>query len=273
MDKTKIALIYDFDRTLSPKDMQEFSYFKKIGIEDAAEFWNEVRETSEANKMDTILTYMMLMLKKSKLLHKDDLINCGKDIELFKGVNTWFSRINEYANTKNLDVEHYIISSGLQEMIEGTSIKDEFKKIYACSFVYNEKQEAIWPARVVNYTTKTQYLFRINKGILDECNDVDLNKSTPDSDKHIPYSQMIYIGDGFTDVPCMKVLSQFNGYTIAVYQDEHSKEKLAQPLFDAKRAMFISYADYSQDSEMEILVRSIIDTIAANIKLSYLTGN
>lgn len=259
----KMAIMYDFDRTLSPKDMQEFSYFNSIGYKDAKHFWKEVGEISATNKMDPIITYMYHMVNKSLKLCKADLIESGKKIDLFKGVKTWFKRINEYALTQGIEVEHYIISSGLQEMIEGTQIKNEFKKIYACSFHYNEDKIADWPARVVNYTTKTQYIFRINKGVLDECNDVDLNKSTPDTDKYIPYSRMIYIGDGFTDVPCMKVVSQYGGYTIAVYSDQETKKRLAEPLFNDKRATFIALADYSVNSKMEKIVKSVVDKMAA----------
>ena len=266
----KIALIYDFDKTLSPKDMQEFAYFKDIGINDPQEFWTEVERYRIENNMDSILTYMLLMIKKSGHLTKENLIDAGKHIELFEGVDTWFKRINKYAETKGLEIEHYIISSGLVEMIEGTSIKDEFKKIYACRYVYDENNCAIWPARTVNYTTKTQYLFRINNGVLDECNDVDLNKSTPDKYKHIPFERFIYIADGFTDVPCMKVVSQYNGHTIAVYKDEKSKEILAQPLYDDERANFIALANYSEGSQLDNIVKSIIDYIAARINLDSL---
>ncbi len=265
MNKTKMALIYDFDHTLSPKDMQEFSFFEDIGISEAKVFWDEVKWLSEKNKMDSILTYMFLMMKKAHGFTKEELISRGEDIHLFNGVEEWFGRINKFAAALDIEIEHYIISSGLEEMIQGTKIKDEFKKIYACSYFYNSKSEAVWPARVVNYTTKTQYLFRINKGILDECNDIDLNKSTPDTDKYVPFERMIYIGDGFTDVPCMKVVSQFGGNTIAVYENEETKRRLAEPLFNDKRATFIAEADYSEGSRIDTIIKSIIQKIAFDL--------
>lgn len=265
-----MALVYDFDHTLSPKDMQEFSFFRDIGIKEPAIFWNEVKKIATENKMDPIITYMYLMLKKAKVLNRQDLIDSGKNIALFDGVETWFERINEYALTKNIEIEHYIISSGLTEMILGTKIQKHFKNIYACNFLYDDNNKAVWPARVVNYTTKTQYLFRINKGILDECNDIDLNKSTPDTDKYIPYDRMIYLGDGFTDVPCMKVVSQFGGNTIAVYENEKQKHMLAIPLFDDKRATFIASANYCENSEIDIIVKEVINKIAVTVKLENL---
>ena len=266
MKKDKVAIMYDFDKTLSPKDMQEFSYFKEIGT-NPDEFWNIANQVSKHEKMDPILTYMLMMIKFTPKITREDLISSGEAIELFPGVETWFKRINDYGEANDLEIEHYIISSGLQEMIEGTSIKDEFKKIYACRYVYSDDGYAMWPARVVNYTTKTQYIFRINKGVLDENNDVDLNKSTPEETKPIPYSRMIYIGDGYTDVPSMKIVTQYGGYTIAVYKDEVSKEELAGQLYHDKRAQFLINADYSENSEMETVVKGIIDVISKNITL------
>lgn len=266
MKSDKIAIMYDFDKTLSPKDMQEFSYFNQIGT-NPEEFWSLANKVSASEKMDPILTYMLMMIKFTPNLTKEDLNESGKAIELFPGVETWFNRINKYGDENDIEIEHYIISSGLQEMIEGTSIKDEFKKIYACRYVYNDQGSAIWPARVVNYTTKTQYIFRINKGVLDESNDIDLNKSTPEETKPIPYERMIYIGDGYTDVPSMKVVSQYGGYTIAVYKDDKSRDELAGQLYHDKRAQFLINADYSENSEMEIVVKSIIDVISKNIIL------
>ena len=261
MKKDKIAIMYDFDKTLSPKDMQEFSYFKEIGT-NPDDFWSLANSVSANEKMDPILTYMLMMIKFTPNLTKEDLNKSGEAIELFPGVESWFDRINKYGDNNGIEIEHYIISSGLQEMIEGTTIRNEFKKIYACRYVYNDAGHAMWPARVVNYTTKTQYIFRINKGVLDENNDVDLNKSTPEEARPIPYDRMIYIGDGFTDVPSMKVVSQYGGYTIAVYKDEKSKGELAGQLYHDKRAQFLISADYRENSQMETVIKGIIDVIA-----------
>lgn len=263
----KLALIYDFDKTLSPKDMQEFHYISSIGYKDVNDFWNECAKLSKTNNMDGILSYMLVMLSKNNKLTKNDLLKEGKYIKLYKGVDSWFKRINAYGKKRGLEVEHYIISSGIKEMVEGTSIASEFKKIYACSFAYNENNIAIWPARVVNYTTKTQYLFRINKGVLDETNDFDLNRSTPDEEKYIPFSNMVYFGDGLTDVPSMKVVKGAGGYTVAVYDSKSQKQALALELKHDKRATFAFKADYSKGSKIEKAIKGIIDSIEADNKL------
>lgn len=267
MKNLKVALIYDFDKTLSPKDMQEFHYLSKLGYDDPKEFWKECGEISKEHNSDAILSYMYLMAKKDASLTKKELMEEGKYIKLYKGVDTWFERINSYGKKHHVDVEHYIISSGLKDIIMGTSIAKEFKKVYACQYQYDSNGRVLWPSRVVNYTTKTQYLFRINNGVLDERNDVDLNKSTPDEDKRIPFDRIIYVGDGYTDVPSMKVVSQSGGKTIAVFGDDKSKEELAIPLYKEKRANFFVKADYSKGSKIEKIVMGIIDTIEANNRL------
>ncbi len=266
MKKTKLALIYDFDKTLSPRDMQEFHYIKKLGYDNPADFWNECDSFAKKHNCDSILAYMYLMAKKDDNLTKLQLQNEGKFIKLYKGVDTWFKRINEYGKKHNVDVEHYVISSGLTDIIMGTSIAKEFKKIYACTYAYDSKGKVLWPARVVNYTMKTQYLFRINKGVLLETNDEDLNSSTPDSEKYIKLENMIYFGDGSTDVPSMKVVQQNGGTTIAVFGD-NSKRNKAEKLFEDKRASFAVKADYSKGSKIEKIVEGIIDTIEAKDKL------
>lgn len=263
----KIALVYDFDKTLSPMNMQEFHYISSLGFKEAKDFWNECSKEVKKNKMDSILAYMMIMLKYNPSLNKKDLINEGKYIKLFKGVDTWFKRINAYGKKRGIEVEHYIISSGVKEMVEGTKIAKEFKKIYACSYAYDSAGKVLWPAMVVNYTTKTQYLFRINKGVLDETNDFDLNRSTPDEEKYIPFSNMVYFGDGLTDVPSMKVVKNNGGYTVAVYDSASQKETLAQELKKDKRATFAFKADYSKHSKIEQAIKGIIDAIAADNKL------
>jgi len=263
----KVALIYDFDKTLSPKDMQEFHYIGSLGYKDVNDFWKECGSLSKKNNMDGILAYMLVMLKENPTLTKESLIAEGKYIKLFKGVDTWFKRINTYGKKRGIEVEHYVISSGIKEMVAGTSIAKCFKKIYACEYAYDENSKAIWPARVVNYTTKTQYLFRINKGVLDETNDFDLNRSTPEEEKYIPFSNMVYFGDGLTDVPSMKVVKGAGGYTIAVYDNAAEKQTLATELKKDKRATFAFKADYSKGSKIEEAVKGIIDTINSRNKL------
>ena len=266
MKNTKLALIYDFDKTLSPKDMQEFHYIKSLGYKNPKDFWAECTQFADKHNCDSILSYMYLMIQKNKDLTRADLNAEGKYIELYKGVNTWFKRINAYGKKHHVDVEHYIISSGLTDIIKGTSIASEFKKIYACTYAYDDEGKVLWPSRVVNYTMKTQYLFRINKGVLAETNDEDLNNSMPESLKYIPLENMVYFGDGSTDVPSMKVVQQNGGRTIAVFGDE-SKANKAETLFKDKRASFAVKADYSRGSKIEKIVQGIIDSLEVRNKL------
>lgn len=266
MKNTRLALIYDFDKTLSPRDMQEFHLIKSLGYDNPIDFWKECDEFSHKHNCDGILSYMYLIVKKNKNLTKQDLINEGKYIELYKGVNTWFKRINEYGKKHHVNVEHFVISSGLTDIIKGTPIAKEFKKVYACCYVYDKDGKVLWPSRLVNYTMKTQYLFRINKGVLAETNDEDLNSSTPETEKYIPINNMIYFGDGSTDVPSMKVVQQNGGVTVAVFGDETKKNK-AEQLYTDKRANFFVKADYSKGSRIEKIVQGIIDSIEVRNKL------
>ena len=266
----KIALIYDFDKTLSPKDMQEFHLIPSLGYTNPKEFWQKCAKEIEQYNMDSILSYMLQIKKENNDLTYKDLRTEGKYIELYKGVDTWFKRINKYGKDKGIEVEHYIISSGLKEMIEGSSIAKYFKKIYACSYAYDAEGKILWPARVVNYTTKTQYLFRINKNVLDEKNDKDLNRSTPDEEKYIPFNNMVYFGDGLTDVPSMKVVRDNGGYAIAVYNTNENKQALAMELKNDKRANFALEADYSKGSDIEKAVKAIIDMAASMHRMEQL---
>lgn len=274
MEKIKVALMYDFDKTLSPRDMQEFSFIPAVGFKDPAAFWKEVDDFKNKNKMDSILAYMFMMLKKAEQadqpIRREDFVRLGKEVELYPGVEDWFERINEYGASLGLEVEHYVISSGLAEIIEGTSIVDKFKKVYACKYYYNASGVAVWPATVVNYTTKTQYVYRINKGVLDETNDADLNRSTPESEKRIPFSRMVYIADGFTDVPCMKLVKQNGGKAIAVY---HGDATVAESLVSAGRVDFIAPSNYQENSMIDQIIKSILAHIAADYKMDCLSCN
>ena len=265
MKKTKLALIYDFDKTLSPKDMQEFHYIKSLGYKNPVDFWIECDELAKQTNCDSILAYMYLMASKNPDLTQRKLIDEGKYVKLYKGVDTWFKRVNAYGKKHGIEVEHYIISSGITDIIKGTPIAKEFKKIYACTYVYDENGKVLWPARVVNYTMKTQYLFRINKGVLQETNDEDLNRSTPEAEKNIPLQNMVYFGDGSTDVPSMKVVQQNGGTTIAVFGT--GKKSKAVTLFNDKRADFAVKADYSEGSKIEKIIQGIIDSLQAKNKL------
>ena len=255
--KTTIAMMYDFDKTLCTKDMQEYSFIANLGMSNDA-FWQEATALAENQKMDRILAYMYLMIKKAKAndmpFRRSDFEKLGKSIELFNGVSEWFNRINSYAASLGLAVEHYIISSGLKEFIEGTPIFGVFKEVYACEFHYDANGVADWPLLSVNYTGKTQFLFRINKGVLDISDDFALNQYTPEDERRIPFRNMIYIGDGLTDVPCMKLVKVNGGQSIAVYQEKEN----VRSLLEQDRVNHIAPADYSDQSELDILVKSIL---------------
>ncbi|MDD3924362.1 MAG: HAD family hydrolase, partial [Erysipelotrichaceae bacterium] len=214
-----VALMYDFDKTLSPRDMQEYSFIPALNME-ASDFWDKCAVLTKKHNMDQILSYMFVMLQEAEksgmYLNKNEFRNLGKAVQLFDGVETWFKRINDYGESIGLQVEHYILSSGLKEIIEATKIAKEFKKIYASEYCYNEYEEPIWPAMAVNYTSKTQFLFRINKGVLEVTENDELNASMAEENKRISFKNMIYIGDGFTDVPCMKLVKSNGGHSIAV---------------------------------------------------------
>ena len=259
----KIALMYDFDKTLCGKDMQEYSFIPSVGMS-SEEFWDEANRISVKSNMDRILAYMLLMIKVAKKneveITKESFNKLGKDVVLLKGVKTWFKRINEYGKSLGVEVEHYIISSGLAEIINGTPIAKEFKKIYACEFHYNNSGNADWPQQVVNYTTKTQFIFRISKGVLDTMDDKRLNSYTRESERTIPYRNMIYIGDGLTDVPCMTVVKDRGGESIAIYH--RGEKQVAKKLLKEKRVTFMCKADYSQGSELEEIVKKIINKMA-----------
>ena len=265
---TKVALMYDFDKTLCGKDMQEYSFIPSVGMK-ASDFWEEANKISVKSNMDRILAYMLLMIKLAKKneveITKVSFNKLGKDVVLLKGVKTWFKRINDYGKSLGVEVEHYIISSGLAEIINGTSIAKEFKRVYACEFHYNNSGNADWPQQVVNYTTKTQFIFRISKGVLDTMDDKRLNSYTDDNDRTIPYRNMIYIGDGLTDVPCMTVVKDRGGESIAIYH--RGEKQTAEKLLKENRVNFMCKADYSQDSQLELLVKKIIQKMVITDEL------
>lgn len=262
--KTTIALLYDFDKTLCTRDMQEYSFTSKVGM-DAKAFWAEANSLAQTQKMDGILAYMYQMLVKSKAsrqsIRREDFVSLGGDLELFPGVETWFERINRAGAALGACVEHYIISSGLREIIEGSCIYPYFKEVYACEFLYDENGVACWPKNAVNYTTKTQFLFRINKGVLDISDDKSLNRYTPEDERPIPFRNMIYIGDGLTDVPCMKLVKANGGFSIAVHP-RRQRQKVTE-LLEHGRVDYLALADYSEGSDLDTTVREMIRQIAA----------
>ncbi|MCR5745065.1 MAG: haloacid dehalogenase-like hydrolase [Bacteroidales bacterium] len=263
-----VALIYDFDGTLSPGNMQEFGFIQAIG-QTPEEFWSKSNEVPEGQEVSSILSYMKLMIdearKKGISLTRDSFVSFGKHIELYEGVKEWFSLINEYGRRHGVIVEHYINSSGQTELIEGTSIAKEFKKIFACSFWYDESGVAVWPAVAVDYTGKTQYLFKIAKGIMDISDNTKVNESQKEDDKPIPFSHMIYLGDGTTDVPCMKIVKMFGGNSIAVYgRGNKRQQETARKLLRQDRVNFVCQADYRVGGPVYEVVTTLIDKIKAD---------
>jgi 2-hydroxy-3-keto-5-methylthiopentenyl-1-phosphate phosphatase len=259
----KIALLYDFDKTLSTRDMQEYSFIPNLGMS-ASEFWGGANDISVNLGMDRILAYMYLMIKKAKAkgvpIRRENFVQLGRDIEFLPGVTTWFERINAFGKEHGAEVQHYIISSGLKEIIEGSKISKEFKKIYACEFHYDENGIADWPLLAVNYTAKTQFPYRINKGVLDISNDADLNNFVPKDDRPVPFRNMIYIGDGLTDVPCMKLVKTNGGKSIAVYTQKH---KVAD-LLRHGRVDYIAPANYCAGSYLDTLIKEVIVQMVSN---------
>lgn len=264
----KIAIAYDFDGTLAKGNIQENSFIPKLNITKEM-FWKDVKTLSEENNMDEILSYMFLITKKAneqgERITKEDLKEHGKNVKYFDGVEEYFDRINKYANERGIIIYHYIISSGTKEMIEGTTIASEFNNIYASSFMYDNYGKPIWPALAINYTTKTQYLYRINKGIQNAWDNKLINKYIPEADRDIVFENIIYIGDGETDIPAMTLLRSKGGTSIAVYDE---KLEVANELIKQKRVNYVARADYSEESEIDTIIKSVIE----RVRLSTLYG-
>lgn len=266
-DRPVLAICYDFDKTLSPDDMQAQGYIQSVGY-DVQKFWDESNDLAKANDMDNNLAYMWKMVQESEgrmVFNKEKLAEYGARVKLFDGVEDWFERIRAYGKTRNVIVEHYIISSGLKEMIEGTKMTraGAFEKIYASSFYFNDRGVAKWPAQVINYTSKTQFLFRIEKGVLD-INDPGVNAYFSPEEIRVPFRNMVYIGDSDTDIPCMKLVNTYGGHSIGVYDPAtQNKEKVYKMMHD-KRIRYYAPADYTELSELDLLVKAIIDKTAAN---------
>ena len=268
-----VAICYDFDKTLSPDDMQAQGYIQSVGY-NVPDFWKKSNSLASDNEMDQNLAYMYTMKQESEgkvLFTKEKLAEYGASVQLFPGVEQWFERIREYGKSQGVIVEHYIISSGLKEMIEGTAVAKAgaFEKIYASSFYYNEKGVAVWPAQVVNYTNKTQFLFRIEKGVLD-INDSAVNESFSPEEMRVPFRNIVYIGDSDTDIPCMKLVTSYGGHSIGVYNAESKDKTKVYKMMRDGRIKYFAPADYREGTELDLLVKAIINRTAANEALETL---
>ena len=263
MKKPIMAIMYDFDKTLSTTDMQNYAFIPALGMT-PDEFWGATGEFSKKTGCERILSYMWMMIK----LSKEKGIQCtqkwlnslGKEVQYYPGVETWFKRINEYGKSKGVRVEHYLVSSGTKEIVDGTSIAKEFKKIYGCEFYYDpETKLPIWPKFAINYTQKTQYFFRISKGITNKTDDSVNNKTVS---RRIPYENMVYLGDGMSDVPCMVLVKQNTGNAIAIYNKKEQGN--VSSLLRGGRVNFACLADYSENSDLDKTMKLIIDKISIN---------
>ncbi len=266
--KPIVALLYDFDKTLCTQDMQNYAFIPSLGMV-PGDFWREANDFGRRERMDGVLAYMYTMIRKCAQLGvpltRESLVHCGRSIEFFPGVLDWFERINRFGGLLGARVEHYVISSGLREIIEGSAIASAFREIYASEFLYDAGGRPLWPKLAVNFTAKTQFVYRINKGVLDVSDDKALNDSMPDESKRVPFTNMIYIGDGLSDVPCMKMMRSYGGQAIAVYQAANRSG--VEQLLRQRRVDFIYPADYREGTELEATVQEIIRKMAVSQRL------
>lgn len=272
MAKPIIAICYDFDGTLSPGNMQEYDFIPQLNIK-PKEFWDEVKKRAMEQGADEILTYMCLMLEKAMSssgvqITKKAFADYGKTVKLFNGVNDWFERLRTFSKNCGCNIEHYIISSGIKEMIEGTPIAKKFEHIFASSFMYEQHGVARWPAFAVNYTSKTQFLFRINKDVPDVWDNNKINSYVPKAERRIPFSRMIYIGDGLTDIPCMKLVKDLGGYSIAVYKPASRKKSTAEKLLGEERVNFVAPADYSEGKILDLQIKAVLQKMISEYKVT-----
>ncbi|KPF84077.1 phosphoserine phosphatase [Brevundimonas sp. AAP58] len=274
-DLLKTALIYDFDGTLARGNMQEVTFIPSVGM-GVGDFWGEADRLTKSADGDNILMYMQLMLQRAREngrpVTKTLLKEHGEDVKLFDGLKSdltgkgWFDRINAIGRRYGLEIEHYIISAGLEEMIEGCPIRPAFRHVFASKFAYDDHGVAIWPAVGVNYTTKTQYLFRINKGVLNHWDHERINRFVPDDARAVPFERMIFLGDGDTDVPTMKMMHTKGGFSIAVYDprnSERDQEKI-YGLISEDRVNFVAAADYREGQPLDLIVKGLLGRIAIN---------
>ena len=269
--KIPFAVAYDFDGTLTPHNMQEYEFIPALGLK-PKKFWEEVKVLAARTTADEILAYMFQMLKMADQhdipVRRDDFRRFGGKIEFFPGVLDWFSRVNAYGRTRGVETGHYVISSGLKEMIEGTPIAGEFKQIYASSFMYDANEVAVWAAQAVNYTNKTQYLFRINKGAHDLSDKTTVNAYVTPEKRPVPFTNMVFIGDGETDIPCMRLVREQKGHSVAVYpHGDEKKKRISHQLIEEDRVHASLEADYSPGSPLEKFIFALIDKISADEKL------
>ena len=272
-----MAIIYDFDGTLAPGNVQERQFIPDVGMT-PAEFWEEVRKLSKHHQADGILMYMHLMLKKASgagiPVRMEDFNRRGAEVKLFKGVTEWFDRIDEYGKSKGVNIEHYIVSSGNAEIIEGTPIASNFKRIYASRFLFDENGVASWPALAINFTTKTQFLFRINKGAHDLSDDREINRFVEMKERPVPFENMVYIGDGSTDVPCFRLVKDLGGLSIVVFRPKtkNARDSVSQYIKEG-RVHCSATADYTEGKDLDKIIKAQIGLIASRSYRDHTLGS
>lgn len=269
-EKKVAALVYDFDGTLARGNLPEHGLFQKLGVTDHGAFWRENKERAKSHDSDEVLSYMRALLdaaaKNDFSMTRAALSAEGAKIPYFDGVESWFDRINGHAAEDGFDLQHYVISSGLLEIIEGTTIYSRFKKVFASSYEFAPNGgAAFWPATGINYTTKTQFLFRINKGILNSYDNAEINTWQPKDQRPVPFTRMIFIGDGDTDIPSMKMVRYQGGQAVAVFDPEkfadREHQKKTKKLIAEERVDYVAPADYREGSQLELTVRGILGRI------------
>ena len=266
----RTAIVYDFDGTLAPHNLPEHSFLPAVGVSNTAAFWTKVRDEARAQDGCEILAYMHLMLEAAKAhdvpVTREMLQQHGRDIPLFAGVDTWFAEIDEYGRGKNLAIEHYVVSSGILEIIEGCSIYPRFRKVFASAYAYDDDGHAKWPASAINYTNKTQFLFRINKGIENVWDNSAINSWMPHEERRIPFERMLFLGDGDTDIPSMKMVRQKGGQAVAVFDpvlfEQRKSQGRLEKLIAEDRVDYVAAADYTSDSLLRVVVRGILGRMA-----------
>jgi len=266
----RAAIVYDFDGTLSPGHMQDKGLLAQLGVKDTKAFWKEVGAIKQRRDADEVLTYLHQIVETAKAanikLTREMLRECGASLDYFDGVESWFEMTNAFAAGIGLELEHYVVSAGNLEIIEGCSIFRYFKNVFACKYEYDQTGAAHWPSIAVNYTTKTQFLFRINKGIQNAWDSDAINAWMPEADRPVPFTRMIFIGDGDTDIPSFKMMTSQGGAAIAVFDpaewaNPRHRDK-AYKLIAESRVNFVAPADYSEDSQLAVAVCGLLDRIA-----------
>lgn len=268
----RTAIVYDFDGTLAPRNLPEHTFLPALGISDPASFWDDVKDEARSRDGCEILAYMQRLLEVARArgiaVTRSMLQEHGRSVPLFAGVADWFAEIDAYGREKHLAIEHYVISSGILEFIEGCPIYPRFRKVFASAYAYDEGGVARWPSCAINYTNKTQFLFRINKGIDNVWDNSEINAWKPRYERPIPFERMLFLGDGDTDIPSMKTVRQKGGQAVAVFDPALFVERRSQGrlerLIAENRVDYVASADYTADSLLRVIVRGILGRMALN---------